>query len=161
MTRVTYGVTSSFPSIRSLLELAKTAPEKVRQIIDMYVDDLLTGCSNLEEAQILQEHFIEILQTGGFFLQKWTSSSPELIKRLPKTLRETKDELTFQDEDYKIKALGIVLRPNSDSIVFTFKLADKPPTTKRGVLSEITSLFDPLCCFSPVLGKFKCFIQSL
>ena len=67
MTRVTYGVTSSiFPSIRYLLELAKTAPEKVRQIIDMYVDDLPTGCSNLEEAQNSQEHSIETLQTGGF-----------------------------------------------------------------------------------------------
>ena len=50
MARVTYGVTSSsFHSIRSLLELAKTATEKVRQIVehDLYVDDLLTGCSNL------------------------------------------------------------------------------------------------------------------
>ena len=164
MTRVTYGVTSSsFHSIRSLLELAKTAPEKVRRIIenDMYVDDLLTGCSNIEEAKDLQDQLIETLQTGGFPLRKWTSNSPELIKRLPETLRETKDDITFQDEEYKIKALGIVWRPNPDSFVFTVKLADKPPITKRGVLSEITSLFDPLGCFSPVLVKFKCFIQDL
>ena len=55
MTRDTYGVTSSsFHCNRSLLELAKTAPEKVRQIIEhgMYVNDLLTGCSNLEEAKV-------------------------------------------------------------------------------------------------------------
>ena len=58
MTRVTYGVTSSsFHSIQLLLELARTAPEKVRRIIenDMYVDDLLTGCSNLEEAKDPQD----------------------------------------------------------------------------------------------------------
>ena len=83
-----------------------------------------------------------------------------MIKRLPETLRETKDELNFQNEDCKIKALGIVWRPVSDSFVFTVKLADKPPITKRGVPSEVTSLFDPLGCFSPVLVKFKCFIQG-
>ena len=59
-----------------------------------------------------------------------SSNSYELIKRLPGTLREIKDDITFQDEEYKIKALGIVWRPNLDSFVFTVKLADKPPTTK-------------------------------
>ena len=63
----------SFHSIRSLLELAKTAPETVRPVIenDMYVDDLLTGCSKLEEAKYLQNKLIERLQVGGFPLQKW------------------------------------------------------------------------------------------
>ena len=164
MTRVAYGITSSsFHSFRSLLELVKTAPEKIRQITehDMYVDDLLTGCFNLEEAKNLQDKLIETLQTGGFPLRKWTSNSPELTKRLTETLRETKDELTFQDEDYKIKALGIMWRPYPDSFVFTVKLADKPPITKRGVRSEITSFFDPLGSFSPVLANFNCFIQAL
>ena len=62
MTRVTYGVTSSsFHSMRSLLELAKAAPGKVRRIIgnDMYVNDILAGCSNLEEAKDLQNQLNE------------------------------------------------------------------------------------------------------
>ena len=80
-----------------------------------------------------------------------------MIKRLPETLGETKDELTFRDEDYKIKPLGIVWRPNPDSFVFTVNFADKPLIAERGVLSEITSLFDPLGCSSPALVKFKCF----
>ena len=62
MTRVTYGVTSSsFHSMRSFLELAKTGPGKVRRINgnDMYIDDLLAGCSNLEEAKDLQNQLME------------------------------------------------------------------------------------------------------
>ena len=56
MTRVTYAVTSSFHSIWSLLDVAKTAPQKVRSIVEnhRYVDDLLTCCSNLEEAKDLR-----------------------------------------------------------------------------------------------------------
>ena len=107
-TRVTYGDNySSFHPIRSLLELAKSAPEQVRQIIDhdMYVDDLLTRYSKAKNSQ---DQLIKTLQTSGFPLQKWTSSSPEFIKLLPETLRETRDELTIRDEDYKIRALGIV-----------------------------------------------------
>ena len=70
-TRVTYCVTSCFHSVRSSLELVKTAPEKVRQINEheMYVDDLLTGCSNLEEAKYLQDQLLETLQRGGFLLR--------------------------------------------------------------------------------------------
>ena len=90
-----------------------------------------------------------------------TTNSLEPIKRSPETLRETESYISFQDEEYKIKALGIVWRPNLDSFDLTGKLADKPPTTKRAVLSDITSSFDPLGCFSPALVKFKCFIQSL
>ena len=62
----------------------------------------------------------------------------------------------FQNEEYKSKVLGIVWRPNLNSFVFTVELADQLPTTKKAVLSEITSLFDPLGCFLPVVVKFKC-----
>ena len=109
----------------------------------------------------LQDQLIETLQTGGVPLRKLTTNSLESIKRSPETLRETESYISFKDKEYKIKALGIVWRPNLDSFDFTGKIADKPPTTKRAVLSDIASLFDPLGCFSPVLGKFKCFIHSL
>ena len=53
------------------------------------------------------------------------------------------------------------MRPIPDSFVFTVKIADKPPITKRGVLSKITRVFDPLGCFSTVLVEVKCSIQRL
>ena len=91
--RITYSVTSSsFHSNMSFFELAKPAPEKNRGIIqhDAYVDDLLIGCSNIEEAKNLQDQRLKVLQTSGFPLRKWTSSSPELIQRLPETPRNRK-----------------------------------------------------------------------
>ena len=97
MTRVTftacYGVTSSSFFIRSVLELAKTASQKVRRIIehDMCVDDLFAICFNLKEAKNLSDQCLETLQICGFPQPKWTSHTLELIKRLPETLKETKE----------------------------------------------------------------------
>ena len=164
MTRVCYGITSAcYHSIRSVVELAKTAPARVRKVLenDMYVDDLLTGCSNISDARTLQDTLIAVLQQGGFPLRKWTSNESELIKRLPVDLRETKDELTFESDEYKIKALGVVWRPMPDSLNFQVKLASKTPKTKREISSEVTKLFDPLGYLAPVIISFKCFIQNL
>ena len=84
MTRVCYGITSAgYNSTRSAVELAKTAPAKVHEVIenDMYVDDLLTGCSSIPDARTLQNTLIAVLQQGGFPLRKWTSNESELIER--------------------------------------------------------------------------------
>ena len=108
MTRVCYGITSAgYDSVRSVVELAETAPKRVRKVLenDMYVDDLLTGCSNISEARTLQDTQIAVSQQGGFPLRKWTSNESELIKRLPVDLQETKDELTLGAMSTKSKLL--------------------------------------------------------
>lgn len=62
-----------------------------------------------------------------------------------------------------VTTLGVVWRPSSD----TFALHILPPLekplryTKRRILSEVASLFDPLGWTAPVLIFAKIFIQDL
>ena len=165
MTRVTYGlVPSSYHAIRALFVLAEDVGDSVIcEIIknDMYVDDLLSGCFSLNEAFKIQKDLIAALKTGGFDLRKWTSNKQELIKNLDKNYRESVDDTVFESSDYIVKTLGASWSPKKDAFDFKVKIANKIPVTKRTILSEITTLFDPLGWFSPVTITLKVFMQSL
>ena len=54
-------------------------PEEVEKIShDMYVDDLITGDTNVERVKHLKETAIDIFQKADFELHKWHSNVPEL-----------------------------------------------------------------------------------
>lgn len=84
---VTYGtVPASFLAIRVLCQLSIDKqeqfplPNKILQE-DFYVDDLLTGTSNLQEAQKIRDELIVLLVRGGFHLRQWfeRAEPPETI----------------------------------------------------------------------------------
>ena len=81
--RVTYGVaSSSIHANRSLLDCAKfpNTPETAKEAIerDFYINDILTGAKNLEDAKVLQTALIETLEQRQFDLRKWTCSDARL-----------------------------------------------------------------------------------
>ena len=169
MTRVTYGVaSSSFHAVRSLLDCAKfpNTPEMVKEAIErvFYVDDILTGAKNLEEAKLLQTGLIETLKQGQFDLRKWTCSDPRLTLGLPPECREASENFQFLNENHTIKTLGIVWSPIKDKFTFTVKHLKLDLTerhTKRQILSVIAKVFDPLGWLSPVILQLKQLIQEV
>jgi hypothetical protein len=54
---------------------------------DVYVDDLMSGAANPEEALELPSQLLELTQLGGSELGNWTSDCPAL-EHLPPELRE-------------------------------------------------------------------------
>ncbi|XP_011859013.1 PREDICTED: uncharacterized protein LOC105556526 [Vollenhovia emeryi] len=76
---VTYGQASStYLATRCIYELALEAqhnfPMASRALMEqMYVDDILTGARNIEDATLLQEQIAKVLLTGGFETHKWCS----------------------------------------------------------------------------------------
>jgi hypothetical protein len=89
LTTVTYG-TSSAPYLATLC-LKKLADDNryqyptTAQVLsnDFYVDDLLSGTSNLQDAIILQQELSTLLQTAGFTLWKWASNHPTFLNNIP------------------------------------------------------------------------------
>lgn len=66
------------------------------------------------------------------------------------------------DKDSSCKTLGIIWQPHTDCS--TFKIRFKPAVeryTKRKVLSEISSLFDPMGWISPSIVQAKLLLQKL
>ncbi|XP_008178811.1 uncharacterized protein LOC103308006 [Acyrthosiphon pisum] len=164
---VTYGTSSApFMAIRTLYFLADCEKDDLANAAritkrDLYVDDLLTGATDLLEAAILQDYMLQLCERGGFSLRKWCSNREELLNRIPDDLRATSSDLSFQD-DHSIKTLGIRWKPKADQLHYKVQVMT-PLTrmTKQTIVSEISRLFDPLGLVGPVIVKAKIFIQQL
>ena len=85
MTRLTVGVSaSSFAANMSTRQNALGHQKEYRQVVkavleSLYVDDSLTGAESVKDAIVeIQEQLRKLFNMGGFTLQKWKSSEPEV-----------------------------------------------------------------------------------
>ncbi|CAH2090035.1 unnamed protein product [Euphydryas editha] len=126
---------------------------------DYYVDDLMTGCETETEALQIYEEMTELMNTGGFELQKWSSSNQRFVNYIEQNKVSTVKSLTIES-DGMMKVLGIKWNRLTDN--FEYVVIDtKEPITKRTILSEIARLYDPIGWISPVVITAKIFIQKL
>ncbi|XP_054272911.1 uncharacterized protein LOC128993174 [Macrosteles quadrilineatus] len=162
---VTYGLTSApFLALRVMKQLALDEGEnhpRAAQAIsqDMYVDDIVTGTSSLNEALKLQQETIQLLEKGHFSLSKWASNQEELLKVA--NSGQQADSVNFSsNEDSSVNILGLHWDPTND--VFIFKLQDfSPASTKRSILSTVAKIYDPLGFLAPVTFLAKGIMQEL
>ena len=100
---------------------------------------------------------------GGFKRNKWISNSRSLLFSVPEQIlaQEIKDLDLNQVHALPIeRALGVQWCIQSDSFVFKIHLQDKP-LTRRGILSMLNSIFDPLGMLAPVILSAKQILQEL
>ena len=127
---------------------------------NFYMDDFLKSVNDVATASMLQQEMTSLLARGGFRLTKWNSSSREVLSRIPShdlacpTLYLDLDNLPME------RTLGMKWNTESDSLCFSVRLG-QPVLTKRGVLSRVSSVFDPLGVLSPYLFLAKSLIQTL
>ena len=109
MTRVTYWIaSSSYHSIRPLKALADSCTNSNLRLAinnDMYVDDLLTGASDVEHAAQLWDEIIATLKTACFDIRKLTSSVSSLDEQLPSSFRKTSDKMIINSNTTHSKHL--------------------------------------------------------
>ena len=118
-----------------------------------YVDDYLDSMETTDEADTMIASLTSILRRGGFELAKW---------KIPH--RRLNDETTRQDLDLDDtpveRALGVCWDIHRDKMIFKVTEMDKP-CTKRGILSQVSSVFDPLGMLAPYIMRAKALIQDL
>ncbi|XP_062541030.1 uncharacterized protein LOC134209064 [Armigeres subalbatus] len=86
---VTYG-TASVPYLATktlqqiAIDQAEFYPAAVDPVVeDFYVDDLLSGASDVESAKTLRRQITAMLGSAGFSLKKWASNAPEVLHDVP------------------------------------------------------------------------------
>lgn len=165
---VTYGTKAApYLALRTLKQLAIDDGDKYPEakpvlLNQFYVDDAIFGRDTLEEAKQTRNQLIQLLNCGGFKLRKWSSNEPQLIDDLPEDMKSPIN-FTFTDSQ-TAKALGLAWNPKEDTFVFSPTLKPKQqqrPATKREVLSEISTIFDPLGYLSPITVKCKILFQQI
>lgn len=161
---VTYGLTSSaFQANRVLKQLASDEghafPSAARVLNeDIYVDDALFGADSVQGSLRLKEELVALLAKGQFVTHKWKSNSPDFLRH---SAEPSSGEVSLSKDDFQCtKILGMSWNPVED--VFFYEV--KPPgnvVTKRGILSVIARLYDPLGFLAPITFLAKCLLQRL
>ncbi|XP_026746147.1 uncharacterized protein LOC113507491 [Trichoplusia ni] len=167
MLRVTFGTASApYLAIKALKQLSQDENDTFpigAEILkeDFYVDDCLSGDHTLEGAIKGSLQLRQLLEKGGFVLQKWASNSKEFLEKIPRSLRSSSVEKGITSES-TIKTLGLTWNMTTDSFRYHTKLPLKPTCiTKRTILADVQSLFDPLGWISPAIIMAKMLIQNI
>ncbi|XP_022102427.1 uncharacterized protein LOC110985605 [Acanthaster planci] len=141
-------------------ECGSAAANFVRR--NFYVDDGLISVPTKHEATDLIQKTKDLCKRGGLRLHKFVSNSVEVIDAvaLEDRAKGIKDlDLRFDSLPVE-RALGIQWCIESDTFQFRITLKDQP-LTKRGVLSTVCSVYDPLGLVAPVVLVGKQILQSL
>jgi len=122
------------------------------------MDDICVGAESLEAAKTLQSNLINTLARSGLELKKWASNTPELLEHLrPEDC--SGNPLAFEQNE-ATHVLG--MRWNHDQDYFSFSLNNfKMIPTKRGVLSMIARIVDPLGLLAPAIFYAKLIMQRV
>ncbi len=99
---------------------------------------------------------------AGLRLHKFVSNSNEVFQSLdPKDLAKDLKNVDLTCDKLPIeRALGISWCVESDSFQFKIVLKDRP-LTRRGILSSVGCLYDPLGLIAPVVLQGKQILQQM
>ena len=138
----------------------KEAADFVRK--DFYVDEGLKSVASVEQAKSLISSTKSLCQKGGFRLHKFVSNRREVLISVPPEDRAIdKKNLSLVSNDPEIeRALGVHGCIESDTLQFRIELKDKP-LSRRGILSTVSSIYDPLGLVAPVILQGKRILQEL
>ncbi|KRZ07030.1 hypothetical protein T11_11806 [Trichinella zimbabwensis] len=159
--RICFGLTNSpFLALAVMQHHARLYkskwPKAAEEVLkNVYVDDVLFSLDDRTETMECVRELKQLMETAGFHLTKWSSNEPSVLRSLP-------EEDVVSESKAKM-ALGIVWDSKEDIITFPVVSVARPDQqmTKRGMLSVIMKIFDPLGYLSPFLVKAKRMLQAL
>ena len=127
-----------------------------------YVDDCLKSVPTETDGIRLATDLNELLKRGGFNLTKYVSNSRALMKALPESeLCKGVKQLDLDHADLpNERALGMIWDVENDTFQTSVSIQDRP-LTKRGVLSVLSSVYDPMGICSPFVLNAKMIFQNL
>lgn len=158
-----FGATSSSSVANyALKKCVENAEHHVKDTVEnsFYVDDLLASFDHEEEAIKTIKQICSSLEDYSFNLTAFASNSKEIMKSIPQNKRaKEKQKVRFDNDDSTESILGMTWNTTEDTIGFDINIPIQP-NTRRGVLSTIFSIYDPLFLATPALIKAKRIFQA-
>ena len=146
----------------------------------IYVDDLVTGCDDVESAHEFYLKSKLRLAAAGFKLRKFVTNSPELRDLIANDETSSDSPHTEEDQSYAkaslgvkvddgrpgiTKVLGVQWNVHQDQLEFDMReiaqAMEELEPSKRNLVSITAKFFDPLGVVSPVTVLFKMSCQQL
>jgi len=141
-------------------EFGKGASNFVHQ--NFYVDDRLALFPTAKKAVDLVTTARTMLATANLRLHKVVSNSVEVMEAFPaeERAKDICDLDLHRDSLAAQRSLGVYWDLEQDAFTCWVALPDKP-FTRRGVLSIVNSIYDPLGLAVPVLLEGRLLLQQL
>ncbi|XP_028412050.1 uncharacterized protein LOC114534778 [Dendronephthya gigantea] len=170
MTVHLFGATSS--SSVANFALRKTAIDNTASYYDkavtdtveknFYVDDCLKSVPTSEEGINQAKDLLDMMANGRFKLTKWISNNLKVLESIPEQLRakDVKDMDLWKGVLQIERALGVKWCVNSDTFSFNVAVQQRP-YTRRGILSVVSSVYDPLGLASPFIFPAKVLLRDI
>ncbi|XP_066934408.1 uncharacterized protein [Clytia hemisphaerica] len=154
---------SSYALRRTAIDNQEDFPDKIRNILfnNFYVDDMLKSEDDEQETIEMIQGVKSLCKRGGFNLVKFVTNSQTVLNSLPK------EDLGSSLKDASLlggltdKVLGVSWNLSDDVFKFDLTEAKQKPLTRRGMLSMISSIYDPLGLISPFILKGRLILQTL
>lgn len=128
---------------------------------NFYVDDGLASVPTEKEAIQLVKESRELCSIGRLRLHKFVSNSENVMATIPQEERATIKDLNMAlDLPHMERALGVEWCVTSDSFKFRVQVKSNP-LTRRGVLSTVASIYDPLGFIAPFVLVGKQMLQQM
>ena len=133
--------------LASLLPTTKAA----RSYLDrnFYVDDGLYSTDSPSSAVSVLKETMDLLSSYNMKLHKIISNSDMVLKCFPDDVKSTVIS-TLPSENPNCSTLGVQWNTVTDEFILIPEIPSRP-FTKRGILSTINSLFDPIGLAAPVV----------
>ncbi|KAK7898591.1 hypothetical protein WMY93_019444 [Mugilogobius chulae] len=149
---------------RAIREGAPKYGEDTIQFVErhFYVDDGLMSVPTDHHAVDILTRTQASLAESNIRLHKFISNSRDVLKALSQEdcAAPVKDlDLSGETESIQ-RSLGLLWETSTDT--FTFSVSTEPkPFTRRGVLSTVNSIFDPLGLLAPVTTSGRALLREL
>ena len=115
-----------------------------------------------EHNKTILEQLIGVYAAGGFRLTKWMLSSRTVLQSVPGSeLAGAVRDLDFNQDSLPVeRTLGVQWSVETDTFGFRIIAKDKP-ITRRGIISLVFSIYDPLAFAAPFILPAKMILQDL
>ena len=149
---------------RCVIDATDSYSEEVIQSIlnDTYIDNLIHSLGPMSEDPLrYMREVCGIVGEGGFFLRDFASNEKKLLEAIPEE-RRTKSLKSFNFEEDglpKEQILGMIWEPEVDKLSIRITMKEKP-YTKRGLLSMLSSVYDPTGLVNPFIVQAKILFQN-
>ena len=125
-------------------------------LANLYVDNVVSGGSNVPDALEYYHNARQLMSNAHFNLRSWASNSPEVRTRAQQD--------GVADTAVTVNVLGLMWDTSQDILRLAdraFSSLDVAQPTKKGVLQDLSRVFDPLGMLTPVTISAKLFMQQL
>ena len=154
--RVPFGIISSPFLLGATVEAhldsyGSEVSDKIKS--DIYMDNVITGANSVKEATDLYSQSKTIFNAASMNLREWMTSSADVNNVIPENDRANGTD---------IKVLGMTWNTANDTLAIrnSVKVKENTIVTKRSVLKEIASIYDPIGLLCPVILRGKVLMQS-